>query len=90
MLVYSDKGAMVDGVVGQYRNPDYFEQPENTDKVVIVGDYPHIVQAYKSIGVEVEQHQAQNKAKTSGEAKPKTGKTKPPQANEQDLSSDEQ
>lgn len=89
MLVYSDKGAMVDGVVGQYRNPDYFEQPENVDKVVIVGDYPHIVQAYKSIGVEVEQHQAQNKAKTSSEAKPKTGKSKQPQANEQPLPSDE-
>ena len=90
MLVYSEKGAVVDGVVGRYRNPDYFEQPEVADKVVIVGDYPHIVQAYEAIGVEVEQRQVQNKAKTSGEAKPKSGRNKQPQANEQDLPSDEQ
>lgn len=54
IVIYSPNGAFVDGVVGQYRNPDYFEQPEATDKVVVVGDYPHIVEAYKRLGVAVE------------------------------------
>lgn len=90
VVIYSPNGALVDGVVGQYRNPDYFEQPEATDKVVVVGDYPHIVRAYEAIGVEVEHHQAQDKVKTSGEAKPKSGRSKQPQVNEQNLPSDEQ
>ena len=54
MLIYSKNGELVDGVVGQYRNPDYFERAETTEKVVIVGDYPHIKEAYEVAGVLVE------------------------------------
>lgn len=39
-----------------YRNPLYFERAENgVSKVIVCGDYPAVVQAYKAKGVEVEQ-----------------------------------
>lgn len=53
MLIYSKHGAVVDGVVGHYRNPIYFERTETTDKVMIYGDYPHIKEAYELAGVPV-------------------------------------
>ncbi|WP_080948297.1 hypothetical protein [Moraxella bovoculi] len=58
MLVYSENGALVDGVVGHYRNPIYFEKAENgVDTVLLVGDYPNIAAAYQAIGVEVERYE---------------------------------
>lgn len=53
MLIYSKNGAVIDGVVGRYRNPIYFERVESADKVMIYGDYPHIKEAYELAGVEV-------------------------------------
>lgn len=53
MLIYSKHGAVIDGVVGRYRNPIYFECVESADKVMIYGDYPHIKEAYELAGVEV-------------------------------------
>lgn len=63
MLIYSPNGAIVDGLNGNYRNPDYFESASPTDKVVLVGDYPHIKQAYDAIGVTVEQYKAEPKTR---------------------------
>ena len=42
MLIYSPNGAIVAGLNGNYRNPDYFEGASPTDKVLLVGDYPKI------------------------------------------------
>ncbi|MDO4896337.1 MAG: hypothetical protein Q3971_03145 [Moraxella sp.] len=61
MLIYSKHGAVVDGVVGRYRNPIYFERVESTDKVMIYGDYPHIKEAYELAGVEVVEAQEPTK-----------------------------
>lgn len=62
MLIYSQNGAIVDDLDGNYRNPDYFERASPTDKVVLVGDYPHIKQAYDAIGVTVEQYEPKSDA----------------------------
>lgn len=92
MLIYSPNGAIVDGLNGNYRNPDYFEGASPTDKVLLVGDYPKIKQAYEAIGVTVEQYEPKSepgdgqkpepdtdeKAETESEPapKPKARKTK--------------
>lgn len=66
MLIYSPNGAAVHGLTGHYRNPDYFERASPTDKVVLVGDYPHIKHAYEMAGVVVEQYQ-QSDSNSQGE-----------------------
>lgn len=79
MLVYSKNGYPVDGVVGQYRNPDYFEKAYKVDKVLLIGDYPHIKKAYEAIGVAVEQiNPSEEKAEdeVAVEAKSRTKKDK--------------
>ncbi|UOO89123.1 HeH/LEM domain-containing protein [Vitreoscilla massiliensis] len=55
-LVYTKNGIEADGITGQYRNADYFQNPETLpegSKVAVIGDYPHIAEAYKAAGVEV-------------------------------------
>lgn len=38
----------------RYRNPEHFERPEaGVTSVLVVGDWPSVVDAYESIGVEV-------------------------------------
>lgn len=56
MKIYSVHGAVVAGLVQavHYCNPDYFDKATETDQVLLVGDYPHIEQAYQEIGVPVE------------------------------------
>lgn len=88
MLVYSENGALVDGVVGHYRNPIYFEKAENgVDTVLLVGDYPNIAAAYQAIGVEVERYEpidepakpvveTTDKPDEQPKAKPKAGRAK--------------
>lgn len=70
MLIYSKNGALVDGVVGHYRNPAYFEKAENVDKVMIIGDYPHVKKAYEQKGVEIVGDVADDDA-PDGDTKPK-------------------
>lgn len=38
----------------KFRNPRFFSGVEQASKVFIVGDYPHIADAYRAEGVEVE------------------------------------
>lgn len=58
-IVYSPNGAVVAGLTGYYRNPDYFEKTDNgASKVVLVGAYANIEQAYQAIGVAIEHYQA--------------------------------
>ena len=55
-LVYTKNGIEVDGITGNYRNADYFQGVEalpDDSKVAVIGDYPHIAEAYEQIGVEV-------------------------------------
>lgn len=77
-IVYSPNGNEVDGVVGHYRNPDFFEAPDAQAKnVILVGEYPAIKQAYADIGINVEQYQAQKGSGiVDGESKSKATKTK--------------
>lgn len=69
-IIYSPNGALVTGITGSYRNPDYFEKADGgAGKVILAGEYANIEQAYQAIGVTVEHYQAE-KPKT--EAKRKT------------------
>ena len=55
-LVYTKNGIEVNGIAGNYRNADYFQSVEilpDGSKVAVIGDYPHIAEAYKQAGVEV-------------------------------------
>jgi hypothetical protein len=38
-----------------YRNPHYFEKANavGVDRIVVIGDWPNVVEAYRSLGVEV-------------------------------------
>jgi len=39
----------------RYRNPEHFERPEaGVTSVLVVGDWPNVVDAYENVGVEVE------------------------------------
>jgi len=39
----------------RYRNPEYFERPESgVAKVIVMGDWPIVVDAYKAAKVEVD------------------------------------
>lgn len=45
-IVYSPNGAVVAGLTGYYRNPDYFEKADDgAGKVVLAGAYANIEQA---------------------------------------------
>lgn len=83
-IVYSPNGAVVTGLTGYYRNPDYFEKADNdASKVVLVGAYANIEQAYQAIGVVVEYYQAkaepkaEPKAEVELKAEPKVEPEKP-------------
>jgi hypothetical protein len=40
----------------RYRNPEHFERPEaGVTSVLVVGDWPNVVDAYENVGVEVTQ-----------------------------------
>lgn len=68
-IVYSPNGAVVAGLTGYYRNPDYFEKADNgASKVVLVGAYANIEQAYQAIGVVVEHYQAKAEPKAEPKA----------------------
>lgn len=71
-IVYSPNGAVVAGLTGYYRNPDYFEKADNgASKVVLVGAYANIEQAYQAIGVVVEHYQAKAEPKAEPKTEPK-------------------
>ncbi|MGC5702971.1 hypothetical protein J4P02_22450 [Pseudomonas sp. NFXW11] len=39
----------------RYRNPQYFDRPEaGVTKIVVVGQWPNVVDAYKALDVEVD------------------------------------
>lgn len=57
MLIYSPDGGKIEGLDGDYRNPDFFDVVSPATKVVLVGDYPHIEQAYKDANILVEQYE---------------------------------
>lgn len=62
-LIYSENGAVVAGLSGHYRNPDYFEKVDITaESVMLVGDFPMVEQAYKQAGITVEHYQATQKS----------------------------
>jgi len=42
----------------RYRNPEHFERPEaGVTSVLVVGDWPNVVDAYENVGVEVTQEE---------------------------------
>lgn len=57
-IIYSDQQAgFLPGY--EYRNPQYFQAPlGRPDKVIVMGHWPAIVQAYRDLGVEVEERPA--------------------------------
>ncbi|MBK5400496.1 hypothetical protein JFU47_27890 [Pseudomonas sp. TH39(2020)] len=52
-LIYSTQSSGFDPEK-RYRNPEHFERPEvGVTGVVVVGDWPNVVDAYENVGVEV-------------------------------------
>jgi transposase len=52
-LVYTSQKSNFDPAK-RYRNPEYFERPEaGVVKVTLIGDWPAVAEAYKSVNVEV-------------------------------------
>ena len=53
-LIYSKDGAVIDGVSGDFRNPAFFQLPENGVNTVLMDmEYPLIHQAYEAMGADV-------------------------------------
>jgi hypothetical protein len=52
-LIYSTQSSGFDPEK-RYRNPEHFERPEvGITGVVVIGDWPNVVDAYENVGVEV-------------------------------------
>lgn len=59
-LVYSTQNSNFDPEK-RYRNPEHFDRPEaGVTGVVVVGDWPKVVDAYESVGIEVTAIQAES------------------------------
>lgn len=53
-IIYAEKSTGIDED-GSFQNPKYFERADKqADSIVIYGDYPEIVAAYKDIGIDAE------------------------------------
>lgn len=69
-IVYSaQESGFLPGFV--YRNPNYFSAPlGKPEKIIIVGNWPHIRAAYEAIGTEVEVVSAAEWIRAEGELPP--------------------
>lgn len=54
-LIYSKNGSPLDGLVGAYRNPDFFQTCEaGAEKVSVAPEFEAIATAYRKAGVTVD------------------------------------
>lgn len=65
-LIYTAENSGFDEA-GQYRNPRYFDRIETATEVVVIGNWPEVVEAYKAAGVSVADGKASRKPRKQKE-----------------------